>query len=316
MTTERLTELRDVITAEIGQLGAYLDAYPPVCSIMMKTHPVTRHDERKRVVNSMDVDVLAKASNAEILDALSYFSVSDITTLAAESTKITQKFPGVVIVPGDPRELGRLISAINTAKKNFAMAMRAVELDKSRRFEKVHEKMPGLIVRQSTRSITFVEGQLKKVTFSWRLQRNHEVKDRDQLLSMLEKRLAVAKMSPTTSLPEHLMGIESAIEAIEHQALKQGESYRLCRVNAFPVPIAHLFVFRGDDEPRAGAKYADANYRVEKSSLPVFATGRVPEVKVLEQWQPREPGVPRKQRLEYRDLLPGVDTGIFIVRNA
>ena len=316
MTIERLTELRDVIVTEIDRLGEYLNANPPVSSTLMKTHPVTRYDERMKVVNSLDVDTIANASQTEIIDVLKHLSVPNTETLITESTKITQKYPGIIIVPGDAKDLGRLVEAINTAKKNFAEAMRSVDLDKSRRFEKVHQKMPGLIVRQSTRSIAFVEGHLKKVTFSWRMQRNHEVKSRDQLMSLLEKRKAITMMSPATAEPEKLAGIESAIEALENRVLKQGESYRLLRVNAFPVPIAHLFVFRPEDKPRAGGKYADVNYRVEKASLPIFATGRVPEVKVLDAWCPREPGTPRKQTLEYSELLPGVDTGIFIVRKA
>lgn len=316
MTTERLTELHDVIITEIDRLGEYLDAYPPTFSTLMKTHPVTRYDERMKVVNSLDVDTIKSASREEILEVLKHIRVPNTETLVAESTKVTQKYPGIIIVPGDAKELGPLIEAINTAKNNFASAIRAVEADKSRRFEKVHKKMPGLIVRQSTRNITFVEGQLKKVTFSWRMHRNQDVKSREQLMSLLEKRKAVAMMSPATTDPGKLMGIEAAIEALQNRVLKHGESFRLCRVNAFPVPIAHLFVFRAEDEPRAGGKYADVNYFVETASLPFFATGRVPEVKTLEKWSPREPGSPRKQDLEYSELLPGLDTGIFIVRNA
>jgi len=316
MTTERLTELHDMILTEIDRLGEYLDAHLPVRSTLMKIHPVTRHNERMQVINSLDVDTTDDASPKAILDALKHFQVSDIATLSTESTKITQKYPGIIIVPGDPKLLNRHIEAINTAKITFASALRKVAADKSRRFEKVHQQFPGLIVQQATRKIYFVEGQLNKVTFSWRMHLNQDVKDHSQLMSLLEKRLAVAKMSPATNGPEKLVEIENAIDALENRVLKQGESFRLRRENAFPVPIAHLFVKRPEEQQRAGGKYLDVNYFVKPASLPFFATGNDPDVTVLKTWYPREPGKERKQALEYSDLLPGVETGIYIVRDA
>lgn len=316
MTTERLTELHDAILKEIDRFGEYLDAHLPVRSTLMKIQPVTRHDERMQVINSLDVDTANDASPKAILDALKHIEVSDIATLSTESTKITQKYPGIIIVPGDPEVVSGYIEAINTAKKTFASAMRAVAANKSSRFEKVHQQFPGLIAQQATRKIYFVEGQLKKVTFSWRMHRNQDVKDRAQLTKLLETRLAVAKMSPATIGPKKLVEIKEAIEALENLVLKKGESFRLRRDNAFPVPIAHLFVKRPEDQQRAGGKYRDVNYFVKPASLPFFATGNDASVTALNKWYPREPGKARKQDLEYTDLLPGVETGIYIVRDA
>lgn len=111
-------------------------------------------------------------------------------------------------------------------------------------------------------------------------------------------------------------GIDKALHCLEFQPLNKGESYRLCRTNAFPIPIAHLFAYRAEGQEREGSKYSETEYSVVKASLPIFASGTLPEVKTLPDWSPedtqRNP-TQRRRNLKYRELVPGADLGIFIV---
>ena len=67
--------------------------------------------------------------------------------------------------------------------------MRRIDNKKNVRFDKVHKKLPGLVAMHSTRNILFIKSQLKSY-FSWRLNRNREVKTAEQLVSLLERRRA------------------------------------------------------------------------------------------------------------------------------
>ncbi|WP_411028327.1 DNA replication terminus site-binding protein, partial [Salmonella sp. s60474] len=101
---------------------------------------------------------------------------------------------------------------------------------------KVHKKLPGLVAMHSTRNILFIKSQLKKVTFSWRLNRNQEVKTAEQLVSLLERRRASEVKNVATTNLNVVSNIDKALHRLEFHPLKQGESYRLCRTNSFPVP--------------------------------------------------------------------------------
>ncbi len=61
--------------------------------------------------------------------------------------------------------------------------------------------------------------------------------------------------------------------------MKQGESYRLCRTNSFPVPIAHIFAFRPEGQERNGNKYAETDYSVVKSILAHFRSRQHTSIK-------------------------------------
>lgn len=317
MTTENLPVLRDRILQRINALGDFLDTNRPVMSVLMATESVTRHDERKKEINTLGVDVQLNAPVEDIIRVLSHLAVEDIETLSSESTKITRKYPGLVIVPGGGEQLSELICSINEAKNEFAAAMRRVDVDKNRRFDTVHKKLPGLVTLQSTRKILYVDAQLKKVTFSWRLNKNQLKKDSAQLISILEGRQALAMSPKVNQDPKVLMDIETALEKVKKTVLAPGESYRVCRVNSFPVPIAHLFTHRPEGVPRAGGKYEDVEYEVVKASMPIFASGRVPDVKCLTGWEKPEAkdrGKERTLTYEYTELVPGAELGIYIAR--
>ncbi|RZG23385.1 DNA replication protein, partial [Klebsiella pneumoniae] len=148
------------------------------------------------------------------------------------------------------------------------------------------------------------------------LNRNQEVKTAEQLVSLLERRRASEVKNVATTNLNVVSNIDKALHRLEFHPLKQGESYRLCRTNSFPVPIAHIFAFRPEGQERNGNKYAETDYSVVKASLPIFAAGNIHQLKTLSDWAPENSQGPSNQRklsLKYTELVPGAELGIFIV---
>ncbi|MCZ5524003.1 DNA replication protein, partial [Escherichia coli] len=98
----------------------------------------------------------------------------------------------------------------------------------------------------------------------------------------------VAVKSPVTTDLTVVANIDRAKALLERKVLRDGEGYRLCRTNTFPVPIAHLFTYRPEGKERGSSKYAETDYKVVKASLPIFGVGQKPTIKRLQDWVPAQ----------------------------
>ncbi|HCX5907755.1 TPA: DNA replication protein, partial [Escherichia coli] len=199
MASEDLLFYRDRILERIEKLRSFLNDHQPVMAELMTVGTVTRHEERLKEVNPIEVSTISDASVDEIIRVIQDFCIDDIDVLSRNSTKVTTKYPGLIIVPEGAEQLSGIICDINDAKSDFASAMKRVNSEKHIRFKEVHRKLPGLVTAHSTRKILFVEEQLKKVTFAWRLNRNQVKTNASDLIAMLDKRRLVAVKSPVTT---------------------------------------------------------------------------------------------------------------------
>ena len=317
MASEDLLFYRDRILERIEKLRSFLNDHQPVMAELMTVGTVTRHEERLKEVNPIEVSTISDASVDEIIRVIQDFCIDDIDVLSRNSTKVTTKYPGLIIVPEGAEQLSGIICDINDAKSDFASAMKRVNSEKHIRFKEVHRKLPGLVTAHSTRKILFVEEQLKKVTFAWRLNRNQVKTNASDLIAMLDKRRLVAVKSPVTTDLTVVANIDRAKALLERKVLRDGEGYRLCRTNTFPVPIAHLFTYRPEGKERGSSKYAETDYKVVKASLPIFGVGQKPTIKRLQDWVPAQDEARsngRRSNHSYTELVPGADLGIFIMR--
>ncbi|HCJ5813492.1 TPA: DNA replication protein [Escherichia coli] len=317
MASEDLLFYRDRILEQIEKLRSFLNDHQPVMAELMTVGTVTRHEERLKEVNPIEVSTISDASVDEIIRVIQDFCIDDIDVLSRNSTKVTTKYPGLIIVPEGAEQLSGIICDINDAKSDFASAMKRVNSEKHIRFKEVHRKLPGLVTAHSTRKILFVEEQLKKVTFAWRLNRNQVKTNASDLIAMLDKRRLVAVKSPVTTDLTVVANIDRAKALLERKVLRDGEGYRLCRTNTFPVPIAHLFTYRPEGKERGSSKYAETDYKVVKASLPIFGVGQKPTIKRLQDWVPVQDEAlsnGRRSNHSYTELVPGADLGIFIMR--
>ena len=129
-------------------------------------------------------------------------------------------------------------------KVTFASAMKRVNSEKHIRFKEVHRKASrsGDCAFHSQNSVCGRTAQ--KVTFCWRLKPETGKTNVSDLIAMLDKRRLVAVKSPVTTDLTVVANIDRAKALLERKVLRDGEGYRLCRTNTFPVPIAHLFTYR------------------------------------------------------------------------
>lgn len=316
MAIEDLPFYRDRILEQIEKLRSFLNDHQPVMAELMTVGTVTRHEERLKEVNPIEVSTISDASVDDIIRVFQDFCIDDIDVLSRNSTKVTTKYPGLIIVPEGAEQLSGIICDINDAKSDFSSAMKSVNKAKHIRFEEVHRKLPGLVTAHSTRKILFVEEQLKKVTFAWRLNRNQVRTTVSDLITLLDNRRSAAINSPVTTDLTVVANIDRAKAILERKVLRDGDEYRLCRTNTFPVPIAHLFAYRPEGKERGSSKYAETDYKVVKASLPIFGVGSKPTFKGLQNWAPALNEAPSNERRinhSYTELVPGADLGIFIM---
>ncbi len=129
MSYDDLPYFRDQILERIDSLKCFL-SNTPLMANLMTVSTVSRTEERLKQVKPIRVSVKDDASVEEIIQALTDICVDDIESLSHDSTKVTTKYPGLIIVPERADLLESLITSINEAKNDFAAAMRRVSIIK------------------------------------------------------------------------------------------------------------------------------------------------------------------------------------------
>lgn len=126
MSYDDLPYFRDQILERIDSLKCFL-SNTPLMANLMTVSTVSRTEERLKQVKPIRVSVKDDASVEEIIQALTDICVDDIESLSHDSTKVTTKYPGLIIVPERADLLESLITSINEAKNDFAAAMRRID---------------------------------------------------------------------------------------------------------------------------------------------------------------------------------------------
>ncbi|WP_426727459.1 DNA replication terminus site-binding protein [Enterobacter cloacae complex sp. 288G10] len=244
------------------------------------------------------MSTISDASVDDIIRVFQDFCIDDIDVLSRNSTKVTTKYPGLIIVPEGAELLSRIIRDINDAKTDFASAMKRVNDEKHIRFEEVHRKLPGLVTVASTRKIMFVEARLKKSYFLLATKPEPGKKtNASELIAMLDKRRTAAVKSPATTDLTVVASIGRR-HYLKERSYKTGMRYVFV-VGPIPsrkFPIAHLFSYRPEGTERGSSKYAETDYKVVKASLPIFAVGQKPAFKGLQNWVPASDDAPSNAR--------------------
>ena len=114
MSYDDLPYFRDQILERIDSLKCFRT--PPMMANLMTVSTVSRTEERLKQVKPIRVSIKDDASVEEIIQALTDICVDDIESLSHDSTKVTTKYPGLIIVPERADLLESLITSINEAK--------------------------------------------------------------------------------------------------------------------------------------------------------------------------------------------------------
>lgn len=109
-----------------------------------------------------------------------------------QSTKITPKFPGYIILPED-KVLTATMDELNNIKREFGniLAQRAKLTNKREHFEWVHSIFPMLITLMARRELKYFDKPLRSVNFHWKRDTNNTVMAKAELVQTLEDALKV-----------------------------------------------------------------------------------------------------------------------------
>ena len=135
MSYDDLPYFRDQILERIDSLKCFLSNTPPLMANLMTVSTVSRTEERLKQVKPIRVSVKDDASVEEIIQALTDICVDDIESLSHDSTKVTTKYPGLIIA---------------AAKSFFASFIDVIKL--SRR-----SALSGTMIRPGYLVVTLVE---------------------------------------------------------------------------------------------------------------------------------------------------------------
>lgn len=102
-----------------------------------------------------------------------------------ESTRAVYRLPGYqVITPSSFITLMAKVDKVNFLKKQYDLIMQPIT-NEEQRFEVVHACFPMLIIKQATRPIILVNGQLRSISFTWATKTSIYKRTRDDVIDKL-----------------------------------------------------------------------------------------------------------------------------------
>lgn len=179
------------------------------------------------------------------------------------STKITRKYPGVILVPAPADELAQVIKTINSAKANFDVAYRALSHDKYERFSLLHDIYPRLVTSQVIRQLVHVPELIRKLSFYWHVPQVTKKVTTDEVTIYLNNQLAKLDRK-IMSLSEYQAAVSTLnSELAEIEKIGEKDVLKRIRTSGFPSPAANISIFT-EEKGRVGKNW--------KAPLPFFVS--------------------------------------------
>lgn len=249
-------------------LEALLLAYPPTFSAIHRLPTLTKHDEINPP-ESLDVVNDLELTIPRIMAILrDYFSIDTGDTdsnnpTKVSSTKITRKFPGVVVVPAPPEELSLVIAEVNLAKAKFDVAYRELSTDSYERFSMLHDLYPRLVSSQITRQLVHIPELIRKLSFYWHVPQVTKKVTKDEVISNLKNQLEKLDRR-MMSLNEHQEAVTLLNgELAEIEKVGEKDLLKRIRNSGFPSPAANISILTKEME-RVGKNF--------KAPMPFFVS--------------------------------------------
>ncbi|MFM5253821.1 DNA replication terminus site-binding protein [Aeromonas hydrophila] len=172
---ERLEQALDNLAAQLEQLELLEAHVYPL--------PAVPQGQEHEPIEQIEVGYLGE--EAALAATLSAYR--DHSARPGCSTKATHRLPGWLRFPAACAPLLRpLIDEVNECKLAFkALVQQAGGRDE--KFELVHRALPGVITLQVYRKLTWLEGELHSLGFTWADKQSISRLSREQVLEMLER---------------------------------------------------------------------------------------------------------------------------------
>ncbi|EPU3916204.1 DNA replication terminus site-binding protein [Aeromonas hydrophila] len=172
---ERLEQALDSLAAQLEQLELLEAHVYPL--------PAVPQGQEHEPIEQIEVGYLGE--EAALAATLSAYR--DHSARPGCSTKATHRLPGWLRFPAACAPLLRpLIDEVNECKLAFkALVQQAGGRDE--KFELVHRALPGVITLQVYRKLTWLQGELHSLGFTWADKQSISRLSREQVLEMLER---------------------------------------------------------------------------------------------------------------------------------
>ena len=145
--------------------------------------PAVAQGEEHEPIEAIEVGYLS--GEAALAATLAAFQ--DHSARPGCSTKATHRLPGWLRFPAAcARELAPVIEEINAHKLAFKAMVQAAG-GRDEKFELVHGALPGVITLQVYRKLTWLQGDLHSLGFTWADKQSISRLRREQVLEMLER---------------------------------------------------------------------------------------------------------------------------------
>lgn len=228
----------------IKTLCEEIHSYSPTLFILSEVETLYKSDEKnipeKISINHMKVD----KSNISTLLKKSFgnFYTDQVDDV---STKITKKYPGLIVLPPDARNnIVAIVEQINNLKLNCQDAFHALASNHHSRFDIAHKLFPMLINFQVFRKIPLplLSGELYSIKFYWReTMLTKKYKKCDILNYLFNKKAAIADQSKIFNKNLEIWNnIDEFIAIVENEP--DTSLFRIRRYSSIPTPTANLSI--------------------------------------------------------------------------
>lgn len=225
---------------------------------------------------------------------------------SSASTKITKKFPGVIILPSHTYEfISAKVTYINKLKKECADSFRKLANNHEDRFTIAHEIFPRLISFQVFRDLQLIttEGSINRINFYWRETMITKKYNKKQLLEYLynKRTFVIDKSKLFNKNLDVWQDIDLFIDKVN--LLPNNSQFRIKRHSFIPTPAANIYVESND-------KIININKR---SSIPFILFKHPKEITLLTNFDiNKSKQSNRVAKSKYISLLPSINLELAV----
>lgn len=291
------------INENLALLYELLTTYTPHYSSISYLPYLDKDDELSGVDQIQITTKTNNISPREICDIFSTFYAADKEEV---SSKITLKFPGIIVMPLSAfEEVTACIDKINHYKNKFAVIY--TNASKKDRFEKLHQAFPRLVTIQVTRAISYFQpvGKISNINFYWHHNVITKPCTKQDVLNKIHRNLSLNNNNHFLAQEQKLQN-EITLNHYIHQlnAIPNEAKLRYHRNTGVPVPAANFHIQNINSKPQI------LNY---KFSLPKFIFNYPDRITLLENYyRTNQINNNRQGKSRYTTIIP--ELGIEMLR--
>lgn len=221
------------------------------------------------------------------------------------STKITKKFPGVIVLPNDAKcYISEKIAYINNIKKECSESFHNLANNHEDRFKIAHDIFPMLISFQVFRDLQLIsnEGRINSINFYWRETMITKQFNKAQLLDFLyNKKAFIADKKKLFNKNIEAWGeIDSFIDTVNDT--QENSRFRIKRHSSIPSPAANIAI-----ETNNGIKRLNM-----RSSIPYIIFEHPKKIMLLNDYEANHTkSSNRLNKSKYVNLIPSINLEIM-----